>query len=186
MTPTVITPPATLPLSLDIAKAHCRLDVDLEDNLIERLIWTAYQFAEHYQQRTLLATTYEMKLRAFPDMIALPLPPYQSMEFIKYIATNGDEITLDSSLYDVDLSTPQGVIYPAYGQSWPSVRCQRNAVTVRWTAGADTISRATQSAMLLLVGHLFEHREAVSELTLKDVPLTVTALLDLDAWGNYA
>lgn len=185
MTPYVVTPPAELPVSLEQAKAHCRIDIDLEDSLITRLIWSAYLFASHYQQRTLLTTTYEMKLGGFPPAIPLPLPPFQSVEFVKYVAPDGDELTLDSSQYEVDLSTPQGILCPAYGCVWPAIRSQRNAVTVRWVAGADTISASTQSAILLIVSHLFEHRESVSEGTFHEVPMAATSLLNLESWGNY-
>lgn len=181
----VVTPPSALPVSLEQAKAHCRIDIDLEDDLIERLIWSAYQFAEHYQQRTLLTTAYEMKLGGFPPVIPLPLPPFQSVEFVKYVAPDGEELTLDTSLYEVDLATPQGIICPAYGCSWPSVRCQRNAVTARWVAGSDSVSASTQSAILLIVSHLFEHRESVSEGTFNEVPMAARSLLDLESWGNY-
>lgn len=183
---TIITPPDELPVSLEDAKAHCRIDIDLEDDLIERLIWSAYRYAEHYQQRTLLTTTYQMVLGGFPASIPLPLPPFQSMDFLKYIAPNGTETTLDEDQYEIDLTTAQGIIYPAYNCSWPSIRCVRNAVTLQWVAGSDTISGETQSAILLMVGHLFEHRESVSEITYKEVPMAAHALLDMGCWSYYA
>jgi uncharacterized phiE125 gp8 family phage protein len=186
MTPYVVTSPVELPVSFAMAQAQCRLDIDLEEDLVTRLIWSAYKLASHYQQRTLLTTTYEMKLGGFPLAIPLPMPPFQSVEFIKYIAPNGDELMLDSSQYEVDLSTPQGIVYPAYGCSWPSVRCQRNAVTVRWVAGSETVTVNTQSAILLIVAHLFEHRESVSETTFHEVPMAAKALLDIDCWSFYA
>lgn len=181
----VITPPETLPVSLEQAKAQCRIDIDLEDDLIERLIRSASQYAEHYQQRTLLETEYGMKLGGFPPVIPLSMPPLRSIVSVVYVDPSGDEITLDGSEYEFDATTNPGVLYPAYGKCWPATRCQRNAVTIRWTAGYDSVPSATQSAILLVVGHLFEHREAISEGTFNEVPMAAKSLLDLNGWGNY-
>jgi hypothetical protein len=41
-------------------------------------------------------------------------------------------------------------------------------------------------AMLLLIAHFYEHREASSEIALKNIPLGVNALLDTEKitmWG---
>ncbi len=182
----VITPPEGLPVTLEQAKAQCRIDIDLEDDLIERLIRSAWSYAEHYQQRTILTSELGMTLGGFPPVIPLPMPPLQSIESISYIDPNGQEITLDELAYDFDITPGLGVIYPAYGHCWPATRCHRNSVTVRWIAGYDECPSATQSAILLVVGHLFEHREAISEGTFNEVPLAAKSLLDIDCWGNYA
>ena len=199
----VITPPEGLPVTLEQAKAQCRVDIDIEDALVERLIRSAWQHAEHYQQRTLLTCELGMTLHSFSShestrhgfstdcflpngLIQLPYPPLQSITSITYIDPNGQEQTLDPSAYEFEFNPGKGVIYPAYGHHWPATRCYRNSVTIRWIAGYDECPIETQSAILLMVGHLFEHREAVTEGTLIEVPMAVKDLLNVNCWGNYS
>lgn len=202
MQPYIITPPTSgiYPVSFEMAKAQCRVDIDLEQDLIIRLIKAAWRYAEHFQQRTLLPTTYGMKLDHFHhhwwgqtcyyhNEIRLPMPNLRSVVSVAYTAPNGDQITLDGSQYEFDATATPGVIYPAYGCHWPDTRHHKNSVTIQWTAGYDdpnSIPAETQSGILLLVGHLFEHREAVTDITLTEVPMAVGDLLSVNCWGNYS
>jgi uncharacterized phiE125 gp8 family phage protein len=184
--PYLVTPPEGLPVSLVAAKAQCRhnADFDLEDDLIERLIWTAYQHAEHYQQRTLLESVLQIRLDHFPRVITLPRPKLREVVSITYVSLSGAVVTLDPADYVVDADSQPGLIYPAYGKCFPQTRCQPNAVTIRWEAGYDSIPPATESAILLLVGHLFENREGVIVGTISgELPYGISHLLDLDCWG---
>lgn len=88
--------------------------------------------------------------------------------------------TLAASEYVVDTSN-LGSIYPAYGVCWPSVRCQPNAITVRFVAGHGLnpggIPEPLRQAILLMVGHWYESREAVTASAMSELPLGASALI---------
>jgi hypothetical protein len=120
--------------------------------------------------------------------IRLPLPGAVSVESLSYIANDGvTVITIDPSNYTVDLISEPARISPAPGFTWPySQNYIPGQVTVNFTAGsfdvpgpsaANPCPFAIIAAILLMVGHLYEHREAVSELSLKEIPLGVACLL---------
>lgn len=62
--------------------------------------------------------------------IELPLGDVGAVRSITYIDTNGAQQTLDPALYVFDGNQRSPIIWRAYGQTWPSTRCQPGAVTV--------------------------------------------------------
>lgn len=159
----LITPPASEPVTLQEAKDHLRVDVTEDDSLIENLlIPSARQSVETYLRRSLLEQTWELSLDCFDGDIKLPNPPLQSVTSIKYIDVYGVEQTLAASEYTVHTQNEPGLITLAYDKSWPSIRAVKNAVKVRYVTGyadADSVPAPIKSAMLLLIGHLYENRE---------------------------
>ncbi|KPK67832.1 MAG: hypothetical protein AMJ84_12255 [Acidithiobacillales bacterium SM23_46] len=171
---------ASAPVSLDEAKKHLRVTQTDEDTLIETLILVATAHAEQRQGRTYMQTQKVLQLDEFPTVIEPPGPPLLSVQSIQYIDIDGQTQTVDAADYQVDTYNAPGRIKPAYEKSWPATRSVLNAVTVNYTAGygeASAVPVECKQAILLLVGHLFEHRESVSELKLQEVPQAVAALL---------
>jgi uncharacterized phiE125 gp8 family phage protein len=74
-------------------------------------------------------------------------------------------------------------VTPAYDKVWPSARSVRDAVQIRFIAGygdaASDVPQAIKQAILLLVGHWFENREAVLVHSFKPtvIPIAVDSLL---------
>lgn len=120
--------------------------------------------------RAIITQTWQMTLSRFPigkGAITLPLPPLQSVTSIVYIDDDGDELTLDGGLYQVaNKGKYPSHVVPAYGQTWPSTRDMPDAVTVTFVAGygdgAEDVPGAIRNAGLLMIGDLYEHREAQS------------------------
>ena len=183
---TQITPPTTEPVSLQQAKDHLRLDHDSEDELVARLVSAARQLVESDTRRALVTQTWDYavdydwpseddKRLGAVNRIVLPKPPVQSVTSVKYIDTAGVEQTLASNQYLLR----NGVIEPAYGVTWPSVREQMAAVTVRYVCGygaASAVPEQIKHAIRLLVGHWFSHREAVVSGTMNELPMAVQSL----------
>ncbi len=130
---------------------------------------------------------YATSLSAKP--LYIPYPPLQSLTHIKYYDGDGVLQTWSPTLYDVDpaagspfLDTCQPWrVYPKYGQSWPTHRAQRNAIEVQFVAGygatAAAIPAKLRSAMLLMVGEMFERREqAVVGSMVSDAKVTAERL----------
>jgi uncharacterized phiE125 gp8 family phage protein len=77
--------------------------------------------------------------------------------------TDGATQTLATNQYTVITSETGGKIVPAYNVTWPSVRWQYNAITVRMVVGwlAPEFPSDLRQAMLLLISHWYENRETV-------------------------
>lgn len=139
------------------AKAHLRVDTDAEDALISGWIQSAREEAERMSGQALVTQTWRMKMDAFPDCpeIEIPLVPLTSVSSVKYVDTDGELQTWNSSNYVVDTSGVRGRIYRDYDvTSWPSTRCEPNAVRVEFVVGtdADDVKAAFKSWMLMNIG----------------------------------
>jgi len=177
----MVTPPAAEPVTLAEAKTHLRVTAADEDTLIDSLIPTARQWAEDFTRRALITQTWDYTLDAFADEIEIPLPPLQSITSVKYLDTDGVEQTLATTEYTVDTAATRGLVRLAYGKSWPSVRDQANAVTIRFVAGygnAPAVPAPIKAACLLMLGELYARREtAIVGAPIAPVPVSAEYLL---------
>lgn len=115
--------------------------------------------------------------------IFLPKPPLQSVTSIKYIDTDGAQQTLDPSLYIVDTASEPGRLTPAYGQTWPTIREQANAVEIVFVCGyglAAAVPAGIKRWMQIRVDTLYNNREEVAILSKGKVEILpyVDTLLD--------
>lgn len=178
-----VTPPSLEPVSLAEARAHCRVTPDEDDALLAGYILAARQHVEVHTRRALMQQTWDLTIDdAWPDIITVPRPPLVSVVSVSYLDTTGVLQVLPADQYLVSVGGIEGRISPAYGQSWPSVRRQLDAITVRFTCGYGTnpgdVPNPLRQAMLLLVGHWYENRETVVLGTIAtELPLSVKALL---------
>lgn len=175
MSLTLVTGPTRDPVSLAEAKAHCRIDTADDDGLIAGYLLAARQHVEIYTRRALITQTWDQIGDELGSEIVLERPPVQSVTSVKYLDSAGVEQTLAPSQYRlVQRRTGEFVIVPAYGVTWPSVQDVESAVTVRFVAGylPEAFPEPLRHAILLLVGHWYEHREAVDDRgTAAEVPI---------------
>jgi len=182
---TIVTEPAAEPIDAEEAREHLRLDLTLEDALLDGLITAARRKVEELTARGLMTQTWELRLDSFPTTIYVPLSPLDAtapITSIKYVDTEGVEQTLAAANYTVDRYSEPGRIVPAYGLSWPSTRAVPNAVTVQFKVGygeADDVPEAIKLAIKQLLAHWYENREPVSigSAAIAEIPLTMAALL---------
>jgi uncharacterized phiE125 gp8 family phage protein len=165
----IAVPPADKPLSLAETKIHLRVDADLHDDdaYINSMIMAATNMAEAYTGRALITQTWDMYSDFMPAyQFEIPKPPLQSISYIKYIhGSTGVLTTIPTLEYQVDLIN--GRVRSAYGYYLPAARSDYNAVNVRFVAGygvdPSNVPGAIRHAMLMIIGHLYEHRESVSD-----------------------
>jgi phage conserved hypothetical protein, phiE125 gp8 family len=181
------TPPAAEPVSLPEAKAHLRVDAADDDSLITALITAAREYCEAFQNRAYVTQAWQLWLDAWPEgsEIRIPRPPLQAVNGVKYYGADNTEYVLPPADYFVDTRSEPGRIVLAYGKSWPSVTLRpANAVCVEFVAGyggADKMPQRVKQAMYLLIGHWYEHREAVLTGSIsKEIEFAVNSLLWLD------
>jgi len=177
--------PADEPVTVAEAKEHCRVDVTTDDATIQGFIETAREVVEVAMRQALVTQTWDLYLDSFPgtDYLELPLPPLQSVTYVKYTTKAGVLTTFDSASYMVDTYSQPGRIRLKDTYSWPSDELQIvNGVNVRFVCGYGEgvdVPRKLRLAILLLVGHWYENREAVatSGAVPKAIPLAVESLL---------
>ncbi len=194
---TLLAPPTQEPISLPEAKLHLRVSLDDDDTLILGLISAARDYLEKATGRQFLTATYRLSVPCFEACcLRLPRPPLQSLVGtyvdslgatqplgITYIDTAGVTQTLATTVYGVDADSQPGRVYLLPGQSWPSLYSMPNPVQVTYKAGYATSSAlfarhaSLRSALLLLIAHLYEQREASIEKALSEIPLGVCSLL---------
>lgn len=163
----LVTPPAKTPVSLDEAKDHLRIIGTAEDPYISALLGAATDAVEKMSGRQLQTATFELSVGGFPaGQILLPLPPLQSVEAISYTDPSG----VEQSLTTFEVDTANRTVAPAFGEQWPATAAATNAVRVRFIAGyADgEVPFSLRAAILLLVGGLYENREAFNAAKLHD------------------
>lgn len=182
----VVTAPKEEPLSIAEARSHLRIPEDDrdEDVDVDATMRAAREQVETVLGQTLITTTWELRIDSFADEIHLPRPPVQSITEIRYLDSAGVEQVLSASVYELT-SSGQNLRRPTirlrYGQSWPTVRGDREGIRIKYVAGygdARQVPQRFRQALKLLLGHYFENREAVITGTIATVlPEGVMALL---------
>lgn len=163
----IVTAPATEPISVSEAKAHMRIDSTADDNYITALITAVRIVTENLTGRSLVTTTWDYFLSDFPcgDEILLRRPKLQSVTSLKYKDTDGIETTWGASNYIVDGNSDPGRIVLTYGNTWPSLALYpSNPISIRYVSGygaATAVPQPLKNAMFFLVAHLYEVRQPV-------------------------
>jgi uncharacterized phiE125 gp8 family phage protein len=158
---------------------HSRIDSAsaAEDELIASLISAAASACETFTGRQLITATWELWLESWWEKgiyrdgaIFIPLPPLQSITYIKYTDGEGTLQTWDPAERIEEIPAGEKAqrarIVPAYGVSWPPIRCQPKAIQIRFLAGygasGASIPTALKQGMLLRFGEFYDRREESS------------------------
>jgi len=166
-----------------------RAPVSLEDTLLSGFITAARQYCEGYQNRAYITQTWEGALDDWPEVIDVPLPPLQIVDSIEYYGTDGLVNLLLPAEYQEDVRGYKARVAPVYGKHWPTLTLQPlSGIVVTFTCGygllASDVPERIRTAIKLLAGHLYEHREATDIKEVREVAFAVNALLGLDRVGG--
>lgn len=181
---TVVDPPQAEPVSLAEARKHLRIDADMtdEDGLIQAWISAARQAAEQRTGRAFARQTLRYSRNSWPTerQIALPMAPLISVESVLYTTAAGEVLLLPPEEYTVDTDSEPGRIVLAPGRYWPAVAlADDRPIRITYQAGYEAVPKPAWAAMLLILGHLYEHREAVNIGNIvNEIPMSAQWLLD--------
>ena len=193
----VITPSPYEPITIEEAKAHCRITGNADDALLAASIAAAREYVEGAGWVTLMPSVQAVDVDAWSELdgLRLPQPPIQNVTAVTYRDDADSESTLDVSAYRVDTVT--GRIFVRRNATLPTVELRESgAITVTYLAGhhnalatAETapairaaLPQALVAALKLVVGHLYENREGSvigAGLMVGTLPMGVDALLRL-------
>jgi uncharacterized phiE125 gp8 family phage protein len=171
----VLTPPSGQPLTLAEAKTHLRVDGSEEDALITNLLGAATRQTENvWLWRALVTRQYRLTLLQAPSspQVYLPMAPVQS---VQTVTADGVAVTGFTLLGSTGILTlPTGTVIT-------------KQLVVEYTAGyglAAAVPEDFKAAMLLMIGHWYENREAVVLATQPaKLPLAIQSmLLPYRAW----
>lgn len=166
-------------ITLDEAKTHLRVgDLTSEqDAELMRLIDAAVLDIEYRTSSAIRSREERLVLDNFPSVIVLPWWPVQSVVTIYYTIDNvlmelpHDEYRLDTRQYPATIT-------PAPLYAWPGMASYPEAVEITAQVGYATMPSNLKAAALLLVGHLWENREATTTAPgLTILPLSVGFLI---------
>ncbi len=188
----VVTAATALPVTLSEAKDQAIVTIDDDDQALFRKIKAATGYCERMLGVQFMTATYDVPIRGWwGDLLRLPRQPLQSVVWLKYYDPAGTLTELDSSKYIVN--TPQaspGYIERAPTASWPNTDDRHYPITCRFISGYASealVPELVKEAVLMVVAHFYENREAVLTGTIaKEIDIGVEALLSAEFSGGYA
>lgn len=158
-------PPAQEPVSLADAKAHLRVDTGDDDALITRLITAARSELERGLGRALVTQSYTYYLDAWPRgfAVALPVAPVQSIDQARIFALDDNFAILPPASYLLDGQGSPPRLIRRGTLPWPVPLRPANGIAIDFTCGHGAqptdVPAALRIALLILVGHWYEHRQ---------------------------
>lgn len=173
----LITPPATTPVTLADAKAHLEYQDTDRDSMITALVAAATDYVEQWTGKALIAQTWRLTLDAFTDSIQIPKNPVQSVTALTYYDTLGVLQTVGAGDYTADTAGNPAWLVINSNASWPAIINGVNMVRIDFVAGYTIIPPSFKHAILLLIGQWFDHRSGVSDKAMSEVPHAVESLL---------
>ena len=192
---TIVTEPATEPLTLEEIEEHLRLSetsTGSEDDLLLIFLTAARRYCELDQSHAYIEQTWNLVLDDFPrgGFIKVPRPPLMSVTHVKSYGIGGTAVTMTAGRYYVDTDSKPGGVHLVSGESWPSTPGQpASGVEVQFVAGygsaASSVPGEVKQAIQLVIGHMYEHREGsdvarMSPEWIKKSFVGVDAILGLD------
>ena len=201
--PVLVTPPEVTPVSLAEAKVHCRADdFDDDNDTLEALVSAATAHFDGWTGtlgRVLCEQEWRQDFDSFARCMRLPLFPVVSVTSVTYRTDSGQLGTVGSTNYALQTDDLGSYVRFKDAYSFPSSLYQTAAISITFVAGypdtpeveaapeadppveaaarASNVPAPIKQAILLLVGHWYDHREAVSSDTKAPVPFAVDALV---------
>ena len=203
----VITGPATEPVTIDLARQHCRIDAGYDDALIGMYVTGARIEAEAYLNRALFTQRLQYAITWAPPPTATPLVPQslivfplnwpplvkRPIELPRAPAVSVEQIMwgplddmqlADAEDYDLNLNVEPGYI-AVKPQLLP--RIPQQSMVIDFTAGYDAADPAAvpmpiRMAILVGTAHYYENRGDVPA----DMPAAFYRLLDPFRLWTYA
>jgi len=180
-----LTEPVEEPVTLAEAKAHLRVDLDEENGLISSFIVVAREQCELEARRSFVKRSMRYMCHSWPTDLGKTLPqrPVVSITHVKVYDWEDAATAIASSNYRL---TDDDRVRFTSDFSWPVRARLADGYEVEYIAGygdASAVPQRYKQAILLLVGHFYENREAVTlaqGMTATVLPLAVQSLLMTD------
>ena len=179
-----ITDPAFTAVTLARMRGNSHIPNGQDEDFLTEALKSAEDYVERYLECTIGLAEWRLTLDSFPQVgeLLIPLWPIRSVTMIQYTAVDGTASTeLPLSQVVQPIGNDRYHLRLKKGFSWPLTDCSPNAVAITCEAGWPTQSALPGTltrAILMLVSHFYENREAVLTGTIsKEVELGVHSML---------
>lgn len=158
-----------LPITLALAKEHCRISGTAEDATLTAYIKAGVQYLLNKRKLVLGTATYTYTFDTLDYEIQLPIVPVQSITSIQYTSADISSYSvLPNTRYYLHNAnnphSPATIIIPNITlPTGTTVTTRREAFKVTFVAGYATVPDDLQAAMLLYSAERFENREGTEE-----------------------
>lgn len=149
-------------VTLSEFKAHSRVDTSDEDTIMQVYLDAAEAAVASYTGLVIEQESLTSLFDKFSEGMQLRGPNVSAIT-ISYQDEDNATQTLASSVYLAQEKAYFCGIYLKNQQSFPATLVQKDVVSIAYTAGytTSTLPKDLKSAILLIAGHLFDHREDV-------------------------
>lgn len=185
---TVVTPPASRPVSSADAKLYLRVDTTADDDLIGDMIDAATEAMERYLRRTLINTTLKLIIDRWPlsrgrkwwdgvrdgaitevlggaQYVQLPAPPLVSITSVYYYDLSDTQQLWAASNYYAD--TASGRLALKQTGVIPSSMREGNAMEITYVAGygssASSVPAPIVNGIKALIARMYDNRGCACE-----------------------
>lgn len=178
--------PEEVPLTIEEAKRHLNVTHSDDDTYIEALLaaGVAHLDGSRGIVGPLLTQSWRQDFDGFADCLRLPLRPAQEITSLTYKDASNVAQTVSGSNYSLleDDLGPFVRFLPTYVTPVTYINGAAPVVSVTFVAGygdePEDVPQAIRQALLLLIGHWYQNREAVViGPTPNQLPMAVDALL---------
>lgn len=182
MSPILLTPPASEPVSLADAKAWLRIDTAAEDDTITALIVAARLTAENFTRRKLLTQSWRLVLDGWPqdNVVRFSLAPFQSVLAARVYDSNNVAQPLAPSLWTLDANPEAARLLfvtnpPPPGRAIAGIEMD---VSLGYGATPAAVPEPFRQAIRMLVARWYENRGDIpGDSGAAHMPASVAALL---------
>lgn len=174
-----VAPAVIAPVSLSEVRDHCRVDGGYDDAALTVLIPAAIDLVGQQTGRVLAPESWKLSVPAVAGDLTFPKSPVTAVTDITYF--DSDDVSRDAAVADyyLFLDDHDARMRPKPGKVWPATTRRDDAISITFDVGYEVLPAALKMACLMMVGHLYEHREAVvMGATAIELPLGVQALID--------
>lgn len=186
--PVLVEPPDNPPVTVEMMRAHSRVAFpDEDDAMLGALLDGAVSHFDGYSGvlgRCLVDQQWRQDYARWDGCLRLPFPDVSSAS-VTYRDETGAEQILAPVHYELVPHVGGPRVQMRRGFARPSLADAVAPVSVTFTAGfgADIdVPPALRVAISMLAAHWYEHREAVSEANLREVPMSVDRLIAPFRW----
>lgn len=183
---TRVSGPSTYAITLAEAKAAARVDHDDDDTQLTAMLQAAHRAVAEMSGRALTQETWRVAVGGWHrGPVVLPRTPVQSISSIKYWDSDDTDQTATVSDFYLMQGDDRAIVRPKAGTLWPSANTRReDAIRIEFVAGYAAVPETLKRAVMLMVAHLYEHREAVVTGTIAtEMPLSVQTMIGVERVG---